>query len=428
MNLSTKLLKFLEGMRLFETLLDDEREIFPLFGLSFDVTGRTILVQQEEYKRKLLLGVILELLDYDVDEMSNPQNYTGTGKLQYEMYRCGEDSVVDVMYAIFGEIMNKSFKELYDDHILETIKKIASNARENFNLLKEAEPELFEKNFPNLMKRYNWSELENKYQEDKKTHIVTMEWLKQKQERELQKLLELDIMKFAEDPSVQDIEESDFQYHRRFLSHRFKETSDYMAAYTKFMQFATRQEELIIPKLGEYGKYIAIYIHHFRPEQKRALFAIIKSLELIHKDMVRLKPELGKYLGYPDSDLETLDDTDFYAPARFLTEMLQGDWFEDFRTSGKFNKQWCKDFVTQLMKSEHNSQIASDWKRKSSRLAMKASIIACLKEAKVIKGSDLSIASAIMNDKKESSTFARYMGRGKEKPYLEWIINYVSQE
>ena len=237
MNLSTKLLKFLEGMRLFETLLDDEREIFPLFGLSFDVTGRTILVQQEEYKRKLLLGVILELLDYDVDEMSNPQNYTGTGKLQYEMYRYGDGRVVDVMYAIFGEIMNKSFKELYDDHILETIKKIASNARENFNLLKEAEPELFEKNFPNLMKRYNWSELENKYQEDKKTHIVTMEWLQEQQERELQKVLELDIMHYADDPSAQAIEDSDFQYHRRFLSHKFKESPDYLAAYTPYRGF-----------------------------------------------------------------------------------------------------------------------------------------------------------------------------------------------
>ena len=168
--------------------------------------------------------------------------------------------------------------------------------------------------------------------------------------------------------------------------------------------------------------------YKFRPEQKIALFEIIKKLEMIQKDMVRLEPELGEYLGYPDPDLETLDDTDFYAPARFLTEMLQDEWFEKYRASGKYNKQRCKDFITQLMKSVHNSQIACDWKRKSSRLAMKASIIACLKEAGVIKGSDLSIASAIMNNKKESSTFARYMGRGKEKPYLEWIIDFVNQE
>ena len=255
-----------------------------------------------------------------------------------------------------------------------------------------------------------------------------MEGLQEKQERELQKVLELDIMHYADDPSSQAIEDSDFQYHRSFLSHKFEPSVDYKEAYTKYMHYATRQEGMIITKLGEYGQYIATYINKYRPEQKRALFSIIKTFSLIHADMVRLNPELGKYLGYPDSDLETLDDTDFYAPARFLTEMLQGDWFENYRTSGKYNKQWCKDFITQLMKSEHNSQIACDWKRKSSRLAMKASIIACLKEAGVIKGSDLSIASAIMNDKKEASTFARYMGRGKDKLYLEWIINYVNQE
>ena len=255
-----------------------------------------------------------------------------------------------------------------------------------------------------------------------------MEWLQEKQERELQKVLELDIMHYADEPSTQAIENSDYQYHRSFLSHKFEPSIDYQEAYTKFVDFATRQEGMIIPKLGEYGKYIAININKFRPEQKKALFGIIKKLGLIHTDMVKLNPDLGKYLGYPDSDLETLDDTDFYAPARFLTEMLQGEWFETFRTSGKFNKQWCKDFITQLMKSEWNNQIACEWKRKSSRLAMKASIIACLKEAGVIKGSDLSIASAIMIDKKDSSTFARYMGRGKEKPYLEWIINYVNQD
>ena len=428
MDHSSKLLKYLEGTRIVELLQADERAIYSLFGLSFDLTAETILVQQEEFKKSILKGIILELLDYNVDEVSDPHNYTGTGKLQYELYKYGDEKAIDVLYAIFGEKLNGTFRELYDNHLLVKIKKIANNAKENVELLHDADPEIFENNFPDLMKRYDWRELEAEYQKYKKRHTVTMEWLKEKQERVLQKVLELDIMHYADEPSVQAIENSDYQYHRSFLSHKFVDNPDYQEAYTKFMQFASRKEGLIIPKLGEYGKYIAMYINKYRPEQKEALFGIIKKLELIHKDMVMLNPELGKYLGYPDPDLETLDDTEFYAPARFLTEMLLGDWFEDYRTSGKYNRQWCKDFITQLMKSEHNSQIASEWKRKSSRLAMKASIIACLKEAKVIKGSDLSIASAIMIDKKESSTFARYMGRGKEKPYLEWIINYVKQQ
>lgn len=429
MNQSSKLLKYLEGMRIVELLHDDERAIFSLFGLSFDITAETVLEQQEEFKRDLLLGIIKELLDYDVDEMSNPQNYTGTGKLQYELYRFGDKRIIDVLIEQFGEDkIYGTYRDLYDKHILVKTKQIANNARENVELLHNADLEIFENNFLNLLNRYDWTDLEAAYKEDKKKHSVTMEWLREKQERELQKVLELGIMSHADEPSVQAIEDSDFQYHQSFLSHKFNPSVDYKEAYTQYMHYATRQEGMIITKLGEYGQYIATYINTFRPEQKKALFGIIKMFSLIHADMVRLNPELGKYLGYPDPDLETLDDTDFYAPARFLTEMLQGDWFENFRTSGKFNKQWCKDFITQLMKSEHNSQIACEWKRKSSRFAMKASIIACMKEAGVIKGSDLSIASAIIQDKKESSRFARYMGRGKEKPYLEWIINYVIQE
>jgi hypothetical protein len=54
------------------------------------------------------------------------------------------------------------------------------------------------------------------------------------------------------------------------------------------MEFATRQEGMIIPKLGDYGKYIAVNINKFRPEQKKALFSIIRKLELIHEDMGRI--------------------------------------------------------------------------------------------------------------------------------------------
>lgn len=429
MNLSSKLQKLLEGLRIFELLHDDEKAIFPLFALCFDVTSDATLEQQSEYKKNLIAGIILELLDYDVDETSDIKNYVGTGKLKYEMYKLGDIEVLDWVAKQLGEEKRHvTFRELYDEHLLAKYKKIAENSREVMELLHDTAPEIFENNFHHLINRYNWTELEMEYQNDKKRHTVTMEWLQEKQERELQKVLEMDVMEPADEPSTQAIEDSDYPYHRSFLPHKYKDNTDYQEAYTQFMKYATRQEGMIIPKLGEYCRYIAIHIKDFRPEQKKALFGIIKELELIHADMVRINPELGKYLEYPGSDLETLEDSDFYAPARFLTELLQGEWLESFRTSGKYNNQWCRDFINQLMKSEHNIQIASEWKRPSSRLAMKASIIACLKEAGVIKGSDLSIASAIMDDKTKSNTFARYMGRGKEKPYLEWVINYVMQE
>ena len=289
MNLSSKLLKYLDGMGVFESLCDDEEAIYALFALCFDVTSDTVLEQQAEFERDLQEGRLQELPDYKVKEVSNVRNYTGTGKLQYEMSRFGDRRIIDVLKEQFGEEkLNGTFSELYDHHILVKTKRIAEKSREIVDMVNDADADIFEDNFANLMKRYDWTEEETEYRKDKKRHTVSMSWLLERQERELQKVLEMDIMHYADDPSTQAIEDSDYPYHRRFLSHKFKDSSDYLEAYTKFMEFATRQEGMIIPKLGDYGKYIAVNINKFRPEQKKALFSIIRKLELIHEDMGRI--------------------------------------------------------------------------------------------------------------------------------------------
>ncbi len=278
-------------MRIFESLYDDERAIFPLFALCFDVTSDAVLEQQEEFVKDLQEGRLQELPNYNVDEVSNVRNYTGTGKLKYEMCRFGDRKIIDVLKELIGEEkLNGTFSELYDDYLLVKTKQIAEKSREIVEMVNDADPELFEENFPILLKRYDWTEVEREYLKEKKMHNVSMNWLLERQERALQKVLVMDIMHYADDPSTQAIEDSDYSYHQRFLSHKFKDTTDYREAYTKFMEFATRQEGMIIPKLGDYGKYIAVNINKFRPEQKIALFSIIRKFELIHEDMRRLSP------------------------------------------------------------------------------------------------------------------------------------------
>jgi hypothetical protein len=429
MNFSTKLLKYLEGMRIVELLHDDERAIFPLFGLSFDITAETVLEQEEEFYRDLQEGKLQEIPDYDVNEVSDPKNYTGTGKLQYELHRYGDEKIIDVLYAIFGEKLNGTFRELYDNHILEKIKKMASKSRDIVEQLQDADPEIFENNFPSLMNRYNWSELEAEYQKDKRIHTVTMEWLLEKQERELQKVLMLDIMHHADEPSTHAIEDSDYQYHRSFLSHNFTPSADYKPAYTKFMTFATRKEGMIIPKLGEYGKYIANNINKFRPEQKKALFGIIKQLGLIHADMVNRNPELGKYLGITND--EGIEGTRYFAVYINLLKMFEQSWFNEFRSDKKYSLKWIEQFLNDLMRSEWRDEIVDEWYKPDKKKTVLGYIIGCLITAGVLKGSDSAIASAMVKyikfDNKEidGKAFATYFGKGRKTRYCDWICEYV---
>ena len=175
MNLNSKLLKYLDGMRIFESLYDDERAIFPLFALCFDVTSDAVLEQQAEFKRDLQEGRLQELPDYNVDEVSNVRNYTGTGKLKYEMCRFGDRKIIDVLKELIGEEkLNSPFSELYDDYILAKTKQIAEKSREIVEMVNDADPELFEENFPILLKRYDWTEVEREYLKEKKMNTLSI--------------------------------------------------------------------------------------------------------------------------------------------------------------------------------------------------------------------------------------------------------------
>ena len=61
-------------------------------------------------------------------------------------------------------------------------------------------------------------------------------------------------------------------------------------------------------------------------------------------------------------------------------------------------------------------------------LVLLGNIIGCLNKAGVIDGSDLSIAAAIMQgQEKDNKTFASYMGRGRKRPFFDWICEYVNR-
>ena len=292
MKYSVRVNKYHESRQIYEVLEEDNPAVYLLFGLCNYIASNDTLKQGKEIFDDLKRGKLHEIPNYNVKEVTNVDNYNRTGKMKYDMTEMAKDNetIGNLLHKLFKDVWDKTTKDLngvIDDNTLALIKLILNID----SAMQEADPEIFENNFTNLMKHYDWTEVETEYLKNKKMHTITTEWLKEKQERELQKVLEMDVMHYADEPSTQLIESSDYQYHRRFLSHKFKDSPDYQEAYTKFMEFATRQEGLIIPKLGEYGKYIAINIHKFRLEQKRALFAIIRKLELIHADMKKIQPD-----------------------------------------------------------------------------------------------------------------------------------------
>lgn len=427
MNYSSKVKKYYDGMQIYETLIEDELAIYLIFALGFKITNTAILKQIDEFIEDFKHGIIREIPDYDVAKLTILKNYFRTGKLKFDMEMLKDKTVMERLKILLGSvILEGTSADLYDDIVAKT--KLLVERLEQIDIaMHEADPAIFGANFFNLMARYDWTDTEKEYQKEKNMHCVSMRWLQEKQEQELQKVLDLDIMHYADEPSMHHLESVDYQYHRSFLPCKFQDSSDNQVAYAKMMQYAARKGKLLLLDFNNYGKYIALNFFKFRPEQKQALFEIVKKLELIQKDMVRLEPELGEYLN--NTVVVSLEDTEYYAPYRIVSDLLRRSWFEEFRTSKDYSFKWRETFTQNLFNSEMKELMVNDWRYKSKRLGIQASIIGGLKEAGVIEGSDLRIASAIVGgSEKDSNTFARYMGRGREKKYAEWIINYVKQQ
>ena len=163
----------------------------------------------------------------------------------------------------------------------------------------------------------------------------------------------------------------------------------------------------------------------FTKKQRIALFEYDMQLRMIHEDMVRLKPELGKFL-YSSNSLVSLEDTNLFAPYFHIKEMLKSEWFKELRTDAKYNGKWADAFAEGLIRSEFGNQIADDWKEKANQV--KGYVIGCLKEAGVIKASisndSIAKVAGIME---KSRSFSKYIGKeSQEQPYAGWILKHVN--
>ena len=150
-----------------------------------------------------------------------------------------------------------------------------------------------------------------------------------------------------------------------------------------------------------------------------AIYEYDEQLKMVHKDMAALKSELAQYL-------TKNEDADTFGIVNSLTRLMQQDWFKQFRTDPKYGDIWIEKFVSELLASEYQQELLEIWKDADKRLTLKGNIIGCLNKAGIIDGSDLGIATALLNGTiGENKKFAIYMGRGKKMVFCDWICDYV---
>ena len=228
------------------------------------------------------------------------------------------------------------------------------------------------------------------------------------------------VLDFDKAPSGDEVEKVRMDLLMKGLESGIQPPQDFERTAAKIRRYSYWKEELFMINYPLIYKELYQHcIEKLSKEQRMAIYEYDEQLKMVHKDMAALKPELAQYL-------TKNEDADTFGIVNSLTRLMQQAWFKEFRTDPKYDHAWIEKFVSDLLVSEHQQELLTIWQVAKKRQNLKSYIIGCLNKAGVIKGSNLGIATALLNGSiKENTNFANYMGRGKKMVFCDWICNYV---
>jgi hypothetical protein len=317
-----------------------------------------------------------------------------------------------------GDIEYSSSLEIYKAY-----EAIVSEMAVNFNKVKDTfeNLELYTPVIQQMKEQYSDPFIAYEYAQMKEMYIdPTLEDYLQMQVTTCIDLLRSGILNDVLSIRNEEVEAVDEAKLYKLLSPHSKIPANLKELWAKLKKFLEKKGEfMIVPKRDKLLKYVLKHKDILTVDHIRAVFKFDNVMMLIHQDMVKMEPELAKYLN-------KADDTNTFGIMNSLTKLMQQAWFKDFRTDKKYDDVWIEKFVADLLASDYQQELLEIWQVAKKRQNLKSNIIGCLKMAGVIGGSDLGIATALLNgSKKENTNFANYMGRGKKMAFCDWISDYV---
>ena len=316
--------------------------------------------------------------------------------------------------------------QVFYDNLKNDINCLKSLLAESEKIQMYCEPVLFERFYFAKKQNYGKDGLRERFEEWMYSNLgCTIEKLRSLQAKVVADALKKDILHFAPEPSQTDTDKVQLDYLKGLLPYNYEMTEGFRVACAQWRQFIHWNDTILIIDYKKYGKYIQNHYYDFSSEQLKVIFELDMKLHLIHEEMARLNPELADIL--QPAQAGSLENTALFAPYNTIKRMLTQDWFDEVSTDKeKYTTTWRVEMVSELMKSDIGIVIAEEWQKSNKRQILKGAVMGGLKLAGVVKGSDLSIASAIVGGNvTDSKTFANYMGRGSKGDIANWICDYV---
>ena len=367
-----------------------------------------------DYLEKINKGDCDEVLALDYAKLCN-KNYWLRGRKKSDMMAYSDKPLKDYLEVWNSDETSWDLYQLYETNVSEladNLKKVKSTFDK---------PELYEKLMQQMKEQYTDPSIDYEYEQMKEAYVEpgTNDYLKM-QVKACVDFLKSGMLNNVLSISNEEIEAVDEAKILKLMDPHYEAPDNLKELWAKLKKFIELKENvMLVPKRGLIRKHVLKHFNELNGEHFSALFRLEKLLTLMHQDMVKMKPELAQYL-------TTKESPNVFGIVNSLTRLMQQDWFKEFRTDPKYGDAWIENFVSELLASDHRQELLTIWQDPDKRPTLKGNIIGCLKMAGVIDGSDLGIATALLNGSdKENKTFAIYMGKGKKMSFCDWTCDYV---
>ena len=363
-----------------------------------------------DYLEKINKGDCDEVLALDYAKLCN-KNYWLRGKKKGDMMAYSDKPLKYYLEIWNSDETSWDLYQLYEANV-DNLKKVKSTFDK---------PELYEKLMQQMKEQYADPDIDYEYEQIKEAYVEpgTNDYLKM-QVKACVDFLKSGMLNHVLSISNEEIEEVDETKLHKMLEPDYKTPDNLKKLWAKLKKFIELKENvMLVPRRDLIRKHVLKHFNELNGDHFSALFRLEKLLTLMHQDMVKMKPDLAQYL-------TTKESPNVFGIVNSLTRLMQQDWFKEFRTDPKYGDIWIEKFVSELLASEHQQELLEIWKDADKRLTLKGNIIGCLNKAGIIDGSDLGIATALLNGTiGENKKFAIYMGRGKKMFFCDWICDYV---
>ena len=243
-----------------------------------------------EYLEKISKGECVRVLNVDFKKLSS-KGYWLRGRMKDDMMACSD-------MPLSLKTSQREFHSSID--LYKAYETIACEMAVNFKKVENTfdQPQLYDSLMQQLKRQYADPFIEYEYAKIKESYIEpTLDDYLTMQVTACVELLHSGMLRDALSISNEEIEKVNEEKLLSLLDPRCKVPANLKELWAKFMKLMVyKADVLLVPKREKIRIQVLKHFDHMNEDQFRALFRLDDLLQLIHQDMVKLKPELAKAL------------------------------------------------------------------------------------------------------------------------------------